>query len=300
MTDAIGIDVSKWQGAMNWSKARSAGANFAFIRAGRAGTDGINAVDERFEENVIGADSVDMPAGYYWYFRPNYDVNAQADYFCDLIKNKPRKLPLVMDLEATGNLSPTTITKRAADFALRINENVNELPMLYSRAYWLNENTVPDELLKLLELWIARYTFKGKPWGNLLPYPDLPGVKPRDYDTWVFWQWSADGNNRGAEFGASSKSIDLDYFNGDQAAFNAYIGEPPPLETHEHPEYQIRLNRQGKRITALEAEIENLNAVADKHDKDITAVIDQSHLQGAWIAILEQKMRDIGKAASGE
>ena len=50
---------------------------------------------------------------------------------------------------------------------------------------------------------------------------------PSNFDTWVFWQFSADGNGRGPEFGASSKSIDLNYFNGDLAAFNAYIGEPP-------------------------------------------------------------------------
>ena len=289
MTDnVLGIDVSKWQGAMNWQKTKSAGAHFAFIRAGYSGSDGgANVTDERFEENVTGADSVGLPLGYYWYFRPNYDVNAQADYFCNLIKDKPRKLPLVMDLEASGNLSPPDVTSRAGDFALRINENVNELPMLYSRAYWLNDNTVPDDLLKLLELWIARYTSKGKPWGNLLPWPDSPKVKPRDYDTWVFWQWSADGNGRGPEFGASSKSIDLNYFNGDLAAFNEYIGQPvpPPPNGHDHPEY--------------EAEIENLNAIADKHDKDITAIIGQLQNQEQRLADQERKMANVGKAANG-
>jgi GH25 family lysozyme M1 (1,4-beta-N-acetylmuramidase) len=81
--------------------------------------------------------------------------------------------------------------------------------------------------MKLLELWIARYTSKGKPWGNILPWPDSPRIKPRDYDDWDFWQWSADGNGRGAEFGASSRSIDLNYFNGDQVAFDEYIGKSP-------------------------------------------------------------------------
>lgn len=229
MSNVLGVDVSKWQGTMNWSKTVSAGARFAIIRAGYSSSNGGgNYTDERFEENVIGADSVGLPIGYYWYFRPNYNVNAQVDYFCSLIRDKPRRLPVVMDLESTGNLTPAVITRRSADFALRVNENINELPMLYSRAYWLNANTIPDDLMKLLELWIARYTSKGKPWGNLLPWPDSPRIKPRDYDTWVFWQYSADGNNKGAEFGASSNSIDLNYFNGDMAAFRTYIGEEPP------------------------------------------------------------------------
>jgi hypothetical protein len=99
---------------------------------------------------------------------------------------------------------------------------------MYGRAYWLNKHTVPDDLLKLLGLWIARYTTKGKPWGNILPWPDSPSIKPRDYDDWLFWQYSADGNGKGKEFGASSKSIDLDYFNGDEAAFYAYANNTNP------------------------------------------------------------------------
>ena len=134
----------------------------------------------------------------------------------------------MLDLESTGGLSATRITESAANFVLRVNENLGVLPILYSRAYWLNKWTVPDDLMKLLELWIARYTSKRKPWGNLLPWPDSPAIKPRDYDDWVFWQWSADGNGRGAEFGAKSKSIDLDYFNGDQAAFDEYVNKPQP------------------------------------------------------------------------
>jgi GH25 family lysozyme M1 (1,4-beta-N-acetylmuramidase) len=78
-----------------------------------------------------------------------------------------------------------------------------------------------------VDLWIARYTSKRKPWGNLLPWPDSPAIKPRDFDDWLFWQYSADGNGKGPEFGASSKSIDLNWFNGDQAAFDEYINKPP-------------------------------------------------------------------------
>jgi GH25 family lysozyme M1 (1,4-beta-N-acetylmuramidase) len=173
-----------------------------------------------------------MPVGFYWYFRPNHDPEKQANYFCDLIENLPWKLPPVMDLETNGGLQPAGVTQRAGSFALRINERLDKLPILYSRAYWLNANTVEDDFMKLLELWIARYTtIKGKPWGNILPWPDAPGFKPRDYDDWRFWQWSADGNNRGDEFGAESDDIDLNYFNGDKAAFEEYIGVEPPIYT---------------------------------------------------------------------
>ena len=228
MTDnVLGVDVSKWQGDMDWQKCADAGAKFAFIRAGSiTSVSGECYTDYHFLRNASLAPD-HFPMGCYWYFRPNHDPIKQADYFCDLIKDEPWILPPVLDLEASGGLSPRQVTESSASFALRINENLGLLPMLYSRAYWLNQNTIPDDFMKLLELWIARYTSKGKPWGNLLPWPDSPSIKPRDYDAWLFWQWSAGGNGRGAEFGAKSKSIDLNYFNGDQAAFDEYINKPP-------------------------------------------------------------------------
>lgn len=224
MANLLGVDVSKWQILMDWQKCHDAGAKFAFIRAGSINNStGECYTDYQFERNTEIAPDF-MPVGFYWYFRPNHDPIKQANYFCDLIRDKKRKLKPVLDWEFNGGLSPAQNTNRAAMFVLRVNELLETLPLLYSRAYWLNDFTIPDELMKLLELWIARYTTKGKPWGNILPWPDSPKVKPRDYSEWKFWQFSADGNGRGDEFGGQSASMDLNYFNGDQAAFDKYIG----------------------------------------------------------------------------
>jgi lysozyme len=233
----LGIDVSKWQKELDWLIASSAGARFAFIRAGSITLTGGNCyTDYQFERNAEIAPDY-FPIGFYWYFRPYHDPIKQANYFCDLIKDKKWKLPPVLDLEEAGNLSPLGVTTAAGTFVLKVKERLNVLPLLYSRAYWLNKNTVPNDLMKLLGLWIARYTSKGKPWGNILPWPDSPGIKPRDYNGWRFWQKSAGGNGRGKEFGAvqpgASVSIDIDYFNGDQAALDSYAGEKPPDPTTE-------------------------------------------------------------------
>ena len=243
----LGIDVSKWQKFMNWLIASSAGARFAFIRAGSISVGGEIYTDYQFERNARIAPDY-MPIGFYWYFRPYHDPVKQGNYFCDLIKDKRWKLPPVIDLEVAGNLSPLDVTTRTGTFALTINDRLGVLPILYSRAYWLNKNTVTNDLLKLLDLWIARYTSKSKPWGNLF---DFPGIKPRDYDDWKFWQWSADGNGRGAEFGAESKSIDLDYFNGDQAALDKYTDNtvPPPEGNDIYIEYKgLRLVGKVKEV----------------------------------------------------
>jgi GH25 family lysozyme M1 (1,4-beta-N-acetylmuramidase) len=221
-----GIDVSKWQGEMGWQTCSEAGAKFAFIRASSIYPTGEIYTDKQFERNSEIAPEF-MPVGYYCYFRPQYDPVEQADYFCNLIKDKPRKLPSVLDLENNGNLGPVSVTEAAKIFITQMYVNLDEWPILYTRGYWFNDFTVSDAVWDFVDLWIARYTSKGKPWGNLLPWPDNPRIKPRDFDDWKFWQHSADGNGRGPEFGAKSKSIDLNRFNGDQAAFNEYIGAQP-------------------------------------------------------------------------
>ncbi len=228
----LGIDVSKWNLEMNWSIAKAAGARFAFIRAGSISTTGVCYTDYQFLRNARIAPEY-MPVGFYWYFRPQFSAEKQADYLCELIQQQDYKLQPVLDLEADGGLSPAQITKSGADFALMVNARLGVLPILYSRGAWLNQYTVPDPLLKILHLWIARYTFKKKPWGNILPWPDWPGVKPRDFNEWLFWQWSAKGNGRGKEFGATATgaaiSMDLNRFNGTQEELDRYAGVDEPV-----------------------------------------------------------------------
>jgi lysozyme len=214
-----GIDVSKWQGVMSWSKARAAGARYAFIRAGSISTGGQCYKDYQFDRNSLIAPEY-MPVGYYWYLRPQFNPVMQAGYFCNLIRSKKQSLPPVLDLENTGLLSSWRITEAAKDFVMEVYHRLDKWVLLYSRGMWLNENTQPIPLWEYIDLWLARYkTGLTSPWSD-------GACKPRDWEDWRFWQYSAGGNGRGPEFGARSKSIDLNYFNGDQAAFDKYIGLP--------------------------------------------------------------------------
>jgi GH25 family lysozyme M1 (1,4-beta-N-acetylmuramidase) len=218
----LGADVSKWQGEMNWQTCSDAGAKFAFIRAGSISIGGELYTDYHFIRNAsLAADY--MPVGFYWYFRPQHDPVAQADYFCNLIRDEDWKLPPVLDLENNGYLGPVSVTEAAKIFTMQVYVNLDIFPVLYTRGYWFNENTISDAVWDFVDLWIARYTSRSKPWGNLF---DSSRLKPHSFDDWTFWQYSADGNGRGPEFGAKSKSIDLNWFNGDQAAFDKYINEP--------------------------------------------------------------------------
>lgn len=220
----IGIDVSHHQKEMDFYKARKAGARFAFIRAGSCTmANGTCYTDSQFQRNKDLAHEY-LPVGFYWYFRPNHAPIKQAEYFCSLIKDAPAKLPPVMDLETKGiDQSPASITENAAKFATRVYDKVGKWPLLYSRSQWLNANTVPDPIWDQLGFWVARYNLNiAHPWGDNKCIPSY-------YTDWLFWQYSDGGNGYGAEFGAKSKSIDLNYFNGDLAEFAAYVNDIPLL-----------------------------------------------------------------------
>jgi lysozyme len=222
---------------MNWRTALSAGIRFAFIKAGGAANYG-NYADPQFERNSTRCAELSIPVGYYWYFFPAIDPIDQAEYFWHLVKGKPYNLPLVMDLENSSKVSARELTILAEAFTGRLHELSAQYPMLYSRSTFLHENTVYSDFWTQMELWIARYTVKRKPWTNL----GDPGiVTPPYWDEWVFWQYSDGGNGLGLEYGAESKSIDLNYFNGDELGFNFYAGLVPgeipvglvPIETVE-------------------------------------------------------------------
>jgi lysozyme len=222
----LGIDVSKWQKEMDWAKAQSAGAKFAFIRAGSIGaTSGIAYTDYQFETNERIAPDY-MPVGFYWYFRPQHCALDQAEYFCNLIRGKRWLLPPVMDLESSWGMSATEITEAAKIFITQVYVRLEVWPLLYSRGSWLNSYTVDDAVWDFVGLWVARYADLDGPWSDGY-------YKPDNFDDWEFWQKSAGGNGRGKEFGAvkpgASVSMDIDYFNGDQAAFDEYIGTPVPV-----------------------------------------------------------------------
>ena len=216
----LGIDVSKWQGDLDWHKARSAGARYAFIRAGSCSeVQGTIYTDYKFERNARIAPDF-FPIGFYWYFRPNHDPIKQANYFCSLIRDKRYLLPPVVDLESSGGMAPNEITDAAKAFIHQVYARINAWCILYSRALWLNANTVSDDVWDLVDLWVARYINLSGPWSD-------GKCKPRDFDQWKFWQKSAGGNGLGPRFGAKSRSIDINYFNGDQSAFDSYAGVAP-------------------------------------------------------------------------
>lgn len=93
-----GIDVSKWQGSIDWASVRSAGTQFAFIKA----TEGGDHLDERFIENWHGAKRAGVPRGAYHFVYWCRPAHEQAEWFKRNVPQDPDALPPVLDLEWNG------------------------------------------------------------------------------------------------------------------------------------------------------------------------------------------------------
>lgn len=211
MTLKKGPDVSKWQGRMDWAKCKLAGANYALIRAGSIDKlSGVLYKDFQFDRNAELA-PVYLPVGYYFYFRCNFDANKQADYFTELIAQKPWQENPTADFEESGGMTPLAVATAQLKFLARLKANGFQAIDIYTRASYWNIAVAPKPEWATYGLHIARYVGidnNDMPIGLTGPWSDGK-FKPRDWNTWKRWQYSADGNGRGVKYGAESPAIDL-------------------------------------------------------------------------------------------
>ena len=193
-----GIDVSKWQGDIDWPAVRSDGYEFAIVRT----THGTEILDEYFEANWQGAKNVGMIRGTYQYYRPGQDPIAQADTMLAKINAAggmtPEDLPPVLDLETDDGLTPTQIVDSALTWLNYVEQQTQKRPMVYSAAYF---GDTLKGALGAYPLWVANY--KSTYVGNCPKVPD-------GWSSWKIWQWSESGTASGI----NTNSVDLNVFDG--------------------------------------------------------------------------------------
>ena len=159
----IGIDVSGWQGEIDFEAVRDAGVEFVFIKVG--GTKGIDAdyyVDSKFIRNIEGFNEVGIPVGIYFY---SYAASSEAakkdaEWLLEQIKGYKVDLPIVYDWENWSffnefHLSFYSLTKNAKTFLDAISE-AGYKGALYSSKNYLEKAWLPLDY----ETWLAHYTDK--------------------------------------------------------------------------------------------------------------------------------------------
>lgn len=161
MTKLNGIDVSHYQGNINWKAVKEYGIEFAFIKC----LQGKSKVDECFHTNMRNAISNDIPVGVYVYSKAKTidDAVAEAKRVIKECTSYKLTYPVVFDFESKHfeDMSLAMRGKIIDAFCQTISSDGKYIPMLYSSRYWLM-HMIPAEVVKKYDIWLAEYT-TGKP-----------------------------------------------------------------------------------------------------------------------------------------
>jgi GH25 family lysozyme M1 (1,4-beta-N-acetylmuramidase) len=209
----IGLDVSAFQGSVDWPSVAARGALFAYARA----SEQADIPDATFGANLQGAKANGLFAGAYHRARPDVSSGrAQADYFLDQARyaRDGRSLPPMLDIEWpratwTGlndcyNMTPAQLVAWIRDFVGQVEARTGQLATIYTNPNWWNPCTGSNT------------TFGSHPLYNSGYLPSPPPT-PAGWARWTFWQYDDEGIFPGGQ----------DVFDGDYAALQRLAGGIP-------------------------------------------------------------------------
>jgi lysozyme len=183
----IGIDVSHWQGLIDWAKVRQE-ADFAIMKCSQ----GVTILDGMYQANKAGAVKYAIPHGAYHYFLADTDGVKQADWFVKCAADTSMEV-WVIDVENPG-VGLVYNLKYMID---RMISNTGCTPVIYtSPGFWNYNVKQAYDWANQCPLWVAHYTTN--------PAPTLP----IGWKKWAIWQYTAKGVLAGIN------PVDLDKFNG--------------------------------------------------------------------------------------
>jgi lysozyme len=195
--DVQGIDVSHYQGTVDWQQVNAAGIQFAFAKA----TDGVTLADSEFATNWAGMKAAGILRGAYHFFEPTDDAGQQATFFLSNVQLESGDLPPMLDVETPAATSEA-LWQGVQTWLDQVEAATGMQPILYLNSSFANENDAPASLAAY-PFWLAQYDV------------DLPTL-PTGWTTWLLWQYSASGTVNGV-----SGSVDLDALNGPLSGLSA-------------------------------------------------------------------------------
>lgn len=151
---AKGVDVSEWQGNINWSHVKTDGVKFAIIRAGIG-----HRVDDQFANNYAGCKSNSVPVGAYWYSKATTVAEAkqEAQDFLAALKGKTFEYPVYMDLEESAQFAlGKAKCSELVDAFLTVLEQAGYYAGLYCSTSYLNSH-VSESVRSRYAIWCADY-----------------------------------------------------------------------------------------------------------------------------------------------
>ena len=200
-----GIDVSSYQGEIDWKTLSSQNISFAFIKA----TEGSSFVDECFVYNYEEAKKTNLSVGAYHFFSYDSEGKTQAENFINTVSPFNGMLPPVIDLEFYDDKEKNPPEREYVDTQLKtmlnmLEEHYKQKPIIYAteKSYELYLSGDYEEY----DIWIR----------NVITKPELS-----DQRDWTFWQFT--NRERLNGYFGKEKYIDVNVFNGSTQDFNEYL-----------------------------------------------------------------------------
>ena len=244
----FGVDLSKWNGKVDFKKLKEIGVEFVILRCGYASTSNRNkyAKDPKFEEYYAAAKAVGLGVGTYFFSMLNGPVTGkqEAEYIHNLIKDKQFEYPIWLDVENTKNLGTNSkegIT-HGVETCLEYLKERGYYVGIYTGKYLIRDYMIQSRIDKY-DLWIAQWSKKCDYNGNL-----------------CMWQFGGETNQlRNVKIeGVSSASTDQNYCYKDYPSIIKSEGLNGYSKTNTKPadnnsnkkdnwilRLQVELNKQG-------------------------------------------------------
>ncbi len=208
-----GIDVSEYQGSVDWGTVAASGLGFAIARV----SDGTGHMDATFARNWAGIKAAGMVRGAYQFFRAGADPVAQAEIVVTAVGTLgPEDLPPIADVEVMDGQSGGTLVANLATWVGVIESELGATPILYSApGFW---DALPSTGQFASEtLWVANWQ---------VSCPDTP----HPWAGWKLWQYADNGTVPGI-----GVLVDLDEFNGTRVELGPSAGDDAPSDAGAPP-----------------------------------------------------------------
>ncbi len=201
-----GVDVSSWQGEIDWPTLAGEGISFAWIKA----TEGSTFTDPKFAFNAENALKTGLAVGAYHFFSFETPGKTQAEHFLATVSGYELTLPPVVDLEFYGSFSKTPPDREAvlnelSDFISAVREKTGKEPVLYLTGASYRYFIEGEDAFSASPIWFRNvYTGIGETDARIR-----------------FWQFSNRHVLKG--YGGKERYVDMNCFLGSEEEFRAFL-----------------------------------------------------------------------------